>query len=170
MNDIKLLKNFDKNDLIFKSLRKTSTGSRIIDIECKKMYQTNWMRILYDVEYRICVDAEKNKNILEEIDEIVIDYSSNVLKFSRQEILQMYRPLLNKFSNSFNMSLSTHTIMFDKDKNTYNKTEIKNILKQGQIVRFIFSFKKIYFKDHELTLPLELQQIECASNFKNNNL
>ena len=161
---IKLLKNFTTNDLIFKPVRKTSSGSRIIDIEGDTLFQTGWLKILYDVDYRICVDGEKIKDILSQIDEIVIDHSVNALDFTKQEIINMYRPLLKQSGdlNCFSISVLTSTTLFDKDKNFYDKSEIKTVLKQGQNVRFIFGFKKIYFKDHELTFPLELQQIELA--------
>ncbi len=161
---IKLLRDFTKDDLIFKPVRKTSTGSRIIDVDGDTLFQTGWLKIIYDVNYSICVDSESIKNILDEIDQIIIDQASKSLEFSKEEIVNMYRPLLKQSSdfNSFNVSILTGTILFDKDKNFYDKSEIKNILKPGQNVRFIFGFKKIYFKDHELTFPLELQQIELA--------
>jgi hypothetical protein len=161
---IKLLKDFDQNDLIFKPVRKTATGSRIIDVEGDTLFQTSWLKILYDVDYSICVDSQQISDILQQIDQIVIDHSSNVLGFPKEEILKMYRPLLKQSSDSncFCMSILTNTTLFDRHKNFYDKAEIKNILKQGQNVRFIFGFKKIYFKDHELTFPLELMQIELA--------
>jgi hypothetical protein len=161
---IKLFKDFDINNLIFKPLRKTATGSRIIDIENQEIYQTCWLKILYDVEYNICVEADKIKEILEQIDTKIVDYSSEKLDFSKTEILRMYRPLLKSSSNSycFSVPISTNTVLFDSTKKFYNKAEMKDILKSGQNIRFIFKFKKIYFKDHELTLPLELLQIELA--------
>ncbi len=158
---IKLLKDFDTNDLTFKPIRKTTTGSRIIDVNENTLFQTCWLNILYDVDYTICVRSEKIKDILNQIDEKVISHSSNVLGFSKEEILQMYRPLL-KQNNQFSIPILTNTVLFDNQKKFYNKSEIKNILKKGQHVRFIFNFKKIYFKDHELTFPLELQQIEVS--------
>jgi len=161
---IKLLKDFDKNDLIFKPVRKTATGSRIIDIDGDMLFQTTWLKILYDVDYSICVDSEPIKDVLQQIDQMVIDHSSNVLDFPKEEIIRMYRPLLKQSSDSncFCLSILTNTTLFDRNKNFYDKSEIKNILKKGQNVRFIFGLKKIYFKDHELTFPLELQQIELA--------
>jgi len=173
---VKLLKDFKRDDLIFKKIRKTSTGSRIIDVEGNISFQTGWLKILYDVDYNICVNTSDNTtnntsdttnnttNILAQIDEIVINHSSNILDFTKQEIIKMYRPLLKQYddSNCFRVSISSNTILFDKNKNFYDKSEIKNILKQGHYVRFIFTFKKIYFKNHELTFPLELQQIELA--------
>jgi hypothetical protein len=162
---IKLLKNFDLNELEFKPVRKTATGSRIIDVKDDMMYQTGWLKILYDVEYNICVEADKIKDILEKMDNKIVDHSSNVLDFSKQEILKMYRPLLKQSNgtNCFSISILTGTVLFDKNKTSYNKSEIKDVLKQGQYVRFIFSPKKIYFKDHEITFPLVLQQIESSS-------
>lgn len=161
---IKLLKDFEDKDLIFKPVRKTQTGSRIIDVDNNILYQTCWLKIVGDIEYSICVDSEPIKPILQKIDSSVIKHASNMLGFSEQEILKMYKPVLKQSgdSNYFCVSILTNTTLFDKDKNFYDKSEIKNILKQGQSVRFIFSFKKIYFKDHELTFPLELQQIELA--------
>ncbi len=162
---IKLFKDFDEvTDLIFKPVRKTTTGSRIIDVDGNILFQTGWLKILYDAEYSICVEADKIKEVLEKIDEKVINHSSITLDFSKQEILKMYRPLLKQSGESkcFSISILTNSILFDKDKNFYNKSEIKNIIKPGQSVRLIFNFKKIYFKDHELTFPLELQQIELA--------
>ncbi len=162
--NIKLLENFDQNDLIFKPVRKTAAGSRIMDVDGDILFQTCWLKILYDVDYNICVNSEQIKDILRQIDQIVIDHSSNVLDFSKQEMLNMYRPLLKQSSDSncFSISILTNTVLFDRHRNFYNKSEIKNVLKQGQNVRFIFCFKKICFKNHELRFPLELQQIELA--------
>ena len=157
---IKLLKDFVQDDLIFKSVRKTDTGSRIIDICGNTLFQTPWLRILRDIDYDICVDSEKITDIFEQIDQIVIEHSSTILNFSKEEILKMYRPLLKQSKNSVSFRISTNTVLFDQDKNCFNKSEIKDILKRGQTVRFIFSFKKIYFKDHQLTFPLEVLQIE----------
>jgi outer membrane protein assembly factor BamB len=164
MATVKLFKDFDKNDLIFKPVRKTATGSRIIDVDGDTLFQTSWLKILYDVDYSICVDSEKIKDTLSQIDQIVIERASNSLDFSKEEIVNMYRPLLKQSgdSNCFCVSILTGTTLFDKDKNFYDKPEIKNVLRPGQSVRFIFGFKKIYFKDHELTFQLELQQIEVA--------
>jgi hypothetical protein len=168
-NRTKLFKDINLDDIVFKPIRKTATGSRIIDIENDNSYQTCWLKILYPVEYSIAVDCEKIKDILNEIDEKIIEHSSNVLDFPKNEILKMYRCLKKSGSNNgfgetsiFSVSLLTNTIMFDKDRNFYDKSEIKSILKPGQYVRFIFKFKKVYFKDHELTCPLELIQIELA--------
>jgi hypothetical protein len=158
---VTLLKDFDPDNFIFKPVRKTATGSRIIDVDGNDSFQTCWLKILCDTEYGICVESDKIKNIFERIDEKVITHSSNVLEFSKQEILQMYRPI-SKNSNYFCISILTNTVLFDKNKNFYEKNEIKNVLKVGQNVRFIIKFKKIYFKDHELSFPLELLQIELA--------
>lgn len=164
MTIIKLFKHFNKNDLLFKDIRKTNTGSRIIDIESNILYQTGWLKILFDVDYTICVDADKIKHILSEIDDIIIDKSVQFLDFSKADIINMYKPLLKKNGDSccFCISILTNTVLFDKDKNYFNKSEIKNILKQGNLIRFIFSFKKIYFKDHEINVQLELNQIELV--------
>jgi hypothetical protein len=161
---IKLLKDFNSVELIFKPVRKTQTGSRIIDVDNDFLYQTCWLQIVGDVEYNICVDSEKIKDVLHQIDEIVIEHVSKILGFSKQETIKMYKPLLKKSgdSNYFCISILTNTILFDKHKNFYNKSDIKNILKPGQNVRFIFAFKKIYFKDHDITFPLELIQIEVS--------
>lgn len=160
---IKLLKDFNENDLIFKSMRKTNTGSRIIDVDGNTMFQTCWLNILYDVENSICVNSEQIKDILSQIDKMVIDHSSLVLGFEKPEIIKMYRSLTSDTKCYFYISILSNTVLFDRYKNFYkDKTEIKSILKQGQYVRFIFNFKKIYFKDHEITFPLELQQIELA--------
>lgn len=164
MTTVKLLKDFSISDLTFKPVRKTATGSRIIDVDGNLLFQTCWLKIVNDIEYSICVDSEQIKDILQQIDEKVIEHASNVLEFSKQDILKMYKPLLKQSGDNyyFYLSILTGTILFDKDKNYYGKSEIKNILKQGQSVRFIFGFNKIYFKDHELTFPLELHQIELA--------
>lgn len=161
---IKLLKEFDDKDLVFKPVRKTQTGSRIIDVDNSYLYQTCWLKIVGDIEYSICVDSEQIMDVLKQIDEKVIEHASNTLGFSKQEILKMYKPLLKQSgdSNYFCVSILTNTVLFDRDKNFYDKSEIKNVLKQGQNVRFIFAFKKIYFKDHEITFSLELIQIELA--------
>lgn len=161
MPNIKLFKDFNQNDLIFKPIRKTATGSRIIDVDGDMLFQTCWLKILYDVDYSVCVESEKIKDILIQIDQMVIDHASKSLDFSKEEVIKMYKPLL-KQSECFSVSIINNTTLFDKDKNFYDKSEIKNVLRQGQNVRFIFSFKKIYFKDHDITFPLELHQIELA--------
>jgi hypothetical protein len=160
-SNIKLLKDFKSSDLIFKPVRKTATGSRIIDVKGDMLFQTPWLKILYDVEHNICVDSDKIKDTLDQIDQIVINHSSNTLDFSKQEILNMYRPLL-KDSDRFSISILTNTTLFDRYKNFYDKSDIKSILKQGQSVRFVFGFKKIYFKDYIILFQIELQQIELA--------
>jgi hypothetical protein len=164
MPKIKLFKDFNQTDLIFKPVRKTSTGSRIIDVDGDILFQTCWLKLLYDVDYSICVDSEKIKNILNQIDQIVINNVSTSLDFSKEDILKMYKPLLKQSGDSsyFFASIITNTVLFDKDKNFYDKNEIKKILRPGQNIRFIFSFKKIYFKDHEITFPFKLYQIELA--------
>jgi len=145
---VKFFKYFTGGDLHFAKIRKTSTGTRIIDIVDNTLFQTPWLTVMYDVEYKICVNAEKIRDILEEIDKTVVEYARSALNFSEDEILKMYRPLI------------TTTILWDQNKNFYNKPEIKNVIKPGQNVRFIMSFKKIEFKDHELTMVIDLRQIE----------
>lgn len=162
---VKLLKDFDPSELKFKPVRKTTTGSRIIDVDCEGLIlQTGWLPIIYDIEYNICVNSDKIKEILEKIDKRIVEYSCEILDFTKEEIIKMYRPLLKQTGNfnCFSISILTNTLLFDRDKNVYDKSEIKNVLKKGQYVRLLFNFKKIYFKDHELTFPLELQQIELA--------
>src|SRR5579871_1895729 len=100
MTSVKLLKDFNQKDLIFKPVRKTATGSRIIDVDGDLLFQTCWLKILYDVEYSICVDSEKIKDTLEQIDQKVIEHASNSLDFSKDEIIQMYRPLLKQSGES----------------------------------------------------------------------
>jgi len=164
MPTVKLIKDFDiDKDLTFDPVRKTNTGSRIIDVRGDTLYQTGWMKVLYDVEYTICLEASKHMNILASIDEKVVDHCSDKLPFSRQEILQMYRPLLRTGDiNRFTVSPLTGTVMYDKDKNTYNKAELKTVLKPGHYIRFIFGFNKVYLNNHELKFCLELRQIEKA--------
>ena len=161
---IKFLKDFNQNDLNFKPVRTTTSGSSIIDVDGNILFQTGWLKILYDVDYTICVDSEKIKEILNRIDEIVIDHSSKSLKISKEQILNMYRPLLEQYINTytFRIPILSDTILFDNNRNFYDKSEIKNILKQGQNIRFIFGFKKIYLKNNKLTFPLDLKQIELA--------
>ncbi len=164
MKKVKLLRDFVPSDLVFKNQRKTESGSRIVDVDSNVFFQTPWLKILYDVDYSICVESELIKDVLEKIDNIVIEYSISELEFSKTEIMNMYRPLLKKSGddNCFTISVLTNTVLFDNQKNHYDKSEIKTILKQGQMVRLLFAFKKIYFKDHALTFPLELQQIDLA--------
>jgi len=157
---MKLLGDLNIDIIKFKNTRKTNTGSRIIDVDCDELFQTPWLKIVYDVDYTICVNAEKIKDTLKSIDEKIIKFSSTALNFSEEEIKEMYRPLLK--NENFSISILSTTILFDRYRNFYDKSEIKNILKVGHYVRFIIKFKKIYFKDHIVTFPLELVQIEVA--------
>lgn len=157
--DIKLFKDFNVSDLIFKKIRSTDSGSRIIDIADKTFYQTKWLCISRDIEYSICLDLDPDtEKTFNEIDEKVIEHLSKVLDFSEQEIRDMYRPLV-KYSN-FRISILSGTVLFDQDKKFYYKADIKNVLKSGHWVRLIFNFKKIQFSNHEITFSLELIQIE----------
>ena len=129
----------------FKKLRKTNTGSIIIDVENQELFQTPWMQIVYEPEYSICTNADKLREVLETIDNRIIEYSSTTLGFSDSETRQMYRPLLR--NDNFSTSVSSTSILFDSDKNFYNKPDMNKVLKKGQYVRYILKFKKIYFKD-----------------------
>ena len=159
---MKLLKDF--TELEFKNIRKTDTGSRIIDIDNVDSWQTPWMKIVFEVEYNICVNAEKIQEILEAIDKQVIKHASECLDFSEDEIQEMYKPLLRTYNDMTYLSapITSNTVLFDRERNFYSKSEIKKILKVNQYVRFIIRFKKIYFKDHILSIQFELQQVELA--------
>jgi hypothetical protein len=161
---MKLIEELNIDELEFKKMRETNTGSRIIDIDNTDLYQTPWMKIIYEVEYNICIDAAKIQDVLEQIDNRVIQYSAICLEFTEDETREMYRPLLRKSNNQvyFSIPITVGTVLFDRDKTFYNKTEIKDILKVNQHVRFILRFKKLYFKDHNLTFQIELVQIELA--------
>jgi len=164
---MKLLKDFVENDLTFKKVRETNTGSRIIDVINQEYIQTPWLQIRYEVDHSICVNADKIKDVLSVIDTKIITHSSNILDFSIDEISSMYKCLLRQ-TGYFSIPISSNTILFDSSKDSnlerkyYDKSEIKNILKIGNYVRFIIKFKKIYFKDHNITFPIELIQIELA--------
>jgi len=152
-----LLKNLNPENLKFKPIRKTDAGSRIIDVENQEMYQTCWLKVMYDIEYSICVSTENILSILESIDNKIIEQSIKSFDFTEKDIRDMYKPLKK---NYLSLPLSTNVILFDKDKNFYEKSEIKDLLKAGSFIRCIIKFKKIYYKDHEITFPLELVQIE----------
>ena len=144
---MKLLKDLNIDDLEFKKMRETDTGSRIIDIDNIELYQTPWMKIIYEVEYNICVNAVKIQDILDKIDDKVVKYSSECLEFSQKEIENMYRPLLRQSGDLvyFSIPITTNTILFDKNRTFYDKSEIKNILKVNQYVRFIIRIQKTLF-------------------------
>ena len=154
-----LLKDINIDDIQFKSMRRTDTGTRIIDVDNQKMYQTCWLKALYDIEYNLCLSTEGIEPILEMFDKKVIEESIKSFDFSEKDITDMYK-YLNK--NYISLSISTNTYLFDKDKNCYEKPEIKDKLKKGDFVRCIIKPKKIYYKDHEIVFTLELVQIELS--------
>jgi hypothetical protein len=66
----------------------------------------------------------------------------------------LYRP-----SEYLIFPVGTNTVIFNNDI-CHEKGEIKNLLKIGDVARFIFSFKKLLFKNNELSVCIELLQIE----------
>lgn len=160
---IKLLKDINLQDLKFAPVRKTPTGIRIIDINHNVSYQTCWSRLVNDIEYSLCIDPGSNSSTLQEIDNFVISHASSALDLTEQETTSMYRPLVRiyEYSSYFNIPIHTNTALFDKDKNYYTKkNEIKSLLKKGDTVRAIISFRRIQFKDGQITIPFETIQLE----------
>lgn len=156
---IKLIRDFAPDDLKFKSTRRTQTGARIIDThEDVPLYQTPWTNVAYDVEDKICVECDSFKNILQEIDDLVSKHASKELDFNEEEVKNMYRPL-NR-GNLFYVPLSTNLILFDEERRHYGRSKVAEIVKRGHKVRFVIDFKKIYFRNHEITFPFEIIQIE----------
>jgi hypothetical protein len=164
IDKIKLIENFSANDLIFKGIRKTASGTRLVNIDYEYLLQTPWLRILYDVEYSVCVEAEKIKEILSSIDDKILNYMTEQLNITIEELTEMYRPLLkiSKNINCFTIPISSNSVLFDSSKNYYNKAEMKNILKPNDNIRLLIKFKKISFGDHDLKILLELIQLELA--------
>lgn len=163
---VKMLKDFDPSDLIFKKMRKTGAGSVIIDTEKEVLFQTPWLKTIGEIEYSICVSSENVKHILKKMDDIIINYCSKELDFTEQEITEVYRPL-NRSSDYFCISILAGTVLFYRDPNdnevqSQDKSEIKKIIKRNDHIRLIFSLKKLNFKDNSLTTSLDLKQIELA--------
>ncbi len=157
---MKLLKDIVvENDIKFSKMRKTATKTCIIDIN-EDMYQTGWMEIISDIENNICIDATCIKDILEKIDNKILCYSANIFDFSVEEMKNMYKPIF-KSSHYLVFPINSKTVLFVGDK-TYDKDNLKSMLKSGDIARFIFSFKKLSFKDYELCTFIELHQIELS--------
>ena len=146
-----------ENDIKFKKMRKTATKTCIIDIE-ENAYQTGWLKIITDVENYVCVNTNNIQSILNDIDNKILCYSSNIFEFSIDEMKNMYRPLY-KSSCYLVVPLNSKTILFNNG-NFYNKDKIKDVLKIDDDIRMIISFKKITFKDYELSVNIELSQIE----------
>jgi hypothetical protein len=146
-------------DIKFKKMRKTTTNTKIIDIDTN-LFQTCWLQVIDDVDNIICVNNEKIKDILKIIDTKIIEYTSQIFDFSVEEISNMYRPLL-KSSDYFVIPMNSKTVMYCNES-SYTKSEIKDVLNKEDNVRFIMSFKKICLKDYEIIVYLELQQIEMA--------
>ncbi len=157
---MKLLKDIDvENDIKFSKVRKTATKTCIIDIK-EELYQTGWLEIISDSENNICLNAMSIREILEKIDSKILGYSASILDFSVEEMKNMYRPIF-KSSNYLILPINSKTILFDGNE-TYDKDNLKSMLKTGEIARFIISFKKLSFKDYELCVSIELHQIELS--------
>jgi hypothetical protein len=151
------------DNIKFKKLRGTSSGSKIIDFDYIGLIQTGWCEIIYDVDYGICTEVTPEFRIfLEKLDTKIINHCSEVLDLCPQALTEMYIPLLrpNKNGHYFRLGISTTSILFDKESNYYNKSEMKDVLKKRDFVRFIFKFKKLNFKDHILKVQTEMIQTE----------
>lgn len=160
-----------QKDLKFKKIRSTPTSAKIIDIEMD-IFQTGWCKICYDVDYAICTDVpDQLKNILMEMDNRIIEHCSEVLDFCPQEITTMFRPILRPRGEGyyFRVPISSSSVLFgiseengEKIRKHYNKKEMPDVLRVGNYVRFIIRMKKLYFKDHSLTVQMEMKQAEYA--------
>lgn len=162
---MKFLKNVDvENDLKFKKVRTTSVGAKIIDIDMP-IIQTCWTKILYDVDYSICTNVpELLKETLIKMDTKIIDHCAEIFNMCHENITEMYRPLLRPTENDyyFKVPISNSSVLWKTSDTWYNKSEMKEILKVGHYVRFIIKFKKLYFKDYNLTVQFELIQAEMT--------
>lgn len=157
---MKLLKDIDiENDIKFSKVRKTATKTCIIDMK-EELYQTGWLEIISDSENNICLDATSIKEILEKIDSKILGYSASILDFSVEEMKNMYKPIF-KSSNYLIFPINSKTVLFNGNE-TYDKDNLKSMLKTGEMARFIISFKKLSFKNYELCVSIELHQIELS--------
>lgn len=161
---MKLLKELSRSDIKFNKIRKTSSGSKLIDVDCEPI-QTCWCKIVYDVDFSICTDVPE---LLEEkikmVDNKILDHCSEVLDICHQELSDMYRSLLKPKNGGFyfRMPVNSSSILFGPEKNYHKKSEMKKVLKKNYYIRFIFKIKKISFKDYNLKPQLELIQAEYA--------
>lgn len=155
---MKLFKDFNP---VFKKIRSTDTGSRIIDVENPEMYQTPWLKVVFKPEFDICVDSTPISDKLIETDNFIVNYLKDILDFDYEDILYMYKHL--ERGNLFKINITTNTVLFDKEKNEYiGKKEISEKLEPGNFIRLIIKPKKIYFKNHVISFQLELVQAELA--------
>jgi len=156
------MKFFRDNNYIlkFEKVRLTKTGSRIIDIKNQDLHQTPWLKLTYEVDYNVCVNAGPIKEALNQLDQQIINHTAMILDFTPEEMQEMYRPLLRNCN--FYCPIGSATILFDRERNFWDKSQIPSILKVGNWVRFIIKFNKITFKDHQLTVQFEVIQIELS--------
>ncbi len=162
-----LLKDFDiEKDIKFKKVRTTGVGAKIIDIE-SKLLQTCWTKIMYGVDYSICTDTpELFEKFLMKFDSIIVNHCAEVFDMCPETITKMYRPLLRptRDGHYFRMPIANSSVLWKNSqggsRERYNKSEMKDVLEIGHYIRFIIKFKKLYFKDNNLTVQLELIQAE----------
>lgn len=148
---------------VFGPKRKTNTGTVIIDVKNSDvLFQTKWMQIIFINEHDICVDVKNNKNVLMYIDQLVLEQCTLQLGLSETEAKDMYSPLL-KNENLFYIPIGSKTITFDSDRNYYYKPDALKFLKSDDHdIRTLISFKKIQFKDYQISLQLDVQYIESS--------
>ena len=165
---MKFLKDIDvPKDLIFKKVRSTPAGARIIDLKID-IFQTCWCKVRYDVDYAICTDVpEELEKVFAAMDNKIVEHCAEVLGFCEQEIASMYRPILRTTNSGFyfRMPISNSSVLWGGeggDRKHYNKKEMAEVLKIGNYVRFVIRMKKLYFKDHNLTVQTELVQAEYS--------
>lgn len=144
-------------NLKFGKIRETASGNKLIDILNTEIYQSTWVEVIRIKENGIIVYNENFYRILKQIDEKIINYLSDSLNFTIQEITSMYSSLYNKY---LLFPIGTNTVLFDESKNYYFSKDVLKKINVGDYVRLIINFKKIQFKDHEFKIIFETIQIE----------
>jgi len=154
---VKLLKDVD---LTFGKVRSTSSGSKMIDITNKELYQTGWMKVV-NIEKCIIFDASEFSQLFKSIDESIINVSSKELDIPVDKLLSLYRNMLINDTH-IRMSTGIYTVLFDSSKKYFRKEDIFKSIKVGDSARIIIRFKKLCYKDDCLKHIFELVQIETA--------
>lgn len=158
---VKLIENISSEDITSKKIRTTSSGSKIVDLDCD-LIQIGWCKVLFDVDYSICIELDyKMKESFEKLDSLIKDIIIKNMNFTEEETNDFYKKLSNNSSVVY-LPLSKNIIMFNESKDFFDKTEIKNMLKPGNYIRTIFKIKKITFVDYIITSNIETIQLEIA--------
>ncbi len=163
-----LIKDFNTDSLKFKKSRKTASNSVIIDIEEMPLLQSPWCKIVYPVEHTINVEAtDIFLQKTQDLDNIIVNHCSKVFDFCPQDMTEMYKSMIKCITKDdfesnryiFRVSMNTTTVIYS-ESNEYSKKDANEILKVGDIIRFLFKIKKITMSNHEIKIQIDLAQVE----------